>query len=554
MAAAAAASRREGGAAAARAILTTDTQPKEVALDFPLRRARGAPGRHGQGRRHDRARHGHPARLLHHRRPGGCRALLQRALREAVGESLNRITVDGDTSTNDMAVILASGAAAHRPSCRRGPTSTPSAAALAEAARAPGGDDRPRRRGRHPRGRGSRRGRAHARPTPTASPAPWPSRPWSRPPSTAATRTGAASSPPRGARGWTWTSTGLDIFIGDVWVAEGGAARAYDEALAAAAMREDPVRLASAASRRARPRACGLDLRPDPRLRGHQRALSNMKLWGGNYGGDPDRRFWEFNRSFGFDQRLLREEIAASRAYARALGRCGALPPAEAQAPRRRPRRKSCAGPRPTRPTSTSTSRTCTASWRRGSARSSGTLAGQGHLGRSRNEQAVTALRLWVRAAIDRLRSGLSRLVAALADKGEEGAEAVMPGFTHTRAAEPITFGHLAAAHAWGLVRDFDRLRDARPRVDVLPLGSGALAGTALAPGPRGPGLGPRVRRRLRRTPSTRSWIATSPPSSPSPAPSSRPISRGSARTSSTSRGPSTASWPCPRPSPAAPA
>jgi argininosuccinate lyase len=70
--------------------------------------------------------------------------------------------------------------------------------------------------------------------------------------------------------------------------------------------------------------------------------------------------------------------------------------------------------------------------------------------------------------------------VEALVGKGEEGAEAVMPGFTHTRAAEPVTFGHLAAAHAWPLVRDFDRLKDARQRVDVLPLGSGALAGTAL--------------------------------------------------------------------------
>jgi len=55
-----------------------------------------------------------------------------------------------------------------------------------------------------------------------------------------------------------------------------------------------------------------------------------------------------------------------------------------------------------------------------------------------------------------------------------------MPGYTHTRAAEPITFGHWAAAHAWGLVRDFDRLADARKRVDVLPLGSGALAGASL--------------------------------------------------------------------------
>ena len=55
-----------------------------------------------------------------------------------------------------------------------------------------------------------------------------------------------------------------------------------------------------------------------------------------------------------------------------------------------------------------------------------------------------------------------------------------MPGYTHTRAAEPITFGFWAAAHAWGLVRDRERLRDARARVDVLPLGSGALAGASL--------------------------------------------------------------------------
>src|SRR5207245_1528137 len=76
-----------------------------------------------------------------------------------------------------------------------------------------------------------------------------------------------------------------------------------------------------------------------------------------------------------------------------------------------------------------------------------GDLAGQAHLGRSRNEQAVTALRLWIRAAIDRLRVATASLVHALADQGTAGADAVMPGFTHTRAAEPITFGHFAGAH-----------------------------------------------------------------------------------------------------------
>jgi argininosuccinate lyase len=109
-----------------------------------------------------------------------------------------------------------------------------------------------------------------------------------------------------------------------------------------------------------------------------------------------------------------------------------------------------------------------------------GDLAGQAHLGRSRNEQAVTALRLWIRGAIDGLSRQTSELVAGLVATGKRGLEAVMPGYTHTRAAEPITLGHFMAAHAWGLVRDHDRLRDARRRVNVLPLGSGALAGSAL--------------------------------------------------------------------------
>ena len=204
-----------------------------------------------------------------------------------------------------------------------------------------------------------------------------------------------------------------------------------------------------------------------------------MKLWGGNYTGDPDRDFWEFNRSFPFDRRLLHEEIAASRAYARALGRCGAIPQADAEkldAGLEQVAAEALADPRyldldvedvhsfvETR-----------------LGERIGELAGQGHLGRSRNEQAVTALRLWIRSAIDRLRGGTAELARALCAQGESAADAVMPGYTHTRAAEPITFGHFAAAHAWALVRDFERLADARRRVNVLPLGSGALAGTAL--------------------------------------------------------------------------
>ena len=203
-----------------------------------------------------------------------------------------------------------------------------------------------------------------------------------------------------------------------------------------------------------------------------------VKLWGGNYTGDPDQAFWTFNRSLPFDRRLLREEVAASRAYVAALARCAALPAedaarldvglAEVLAEAGEP--GDLQGDDEDVHSYVEARLTAKV----------GELAGQAHLGRSRNEQAVTALRLWIRSTIDGLRAGVAALVEALVRQGLAGADAVMPGYTHTRAAEPITFGHLAAAHAWALVRDRGRLGDARARVDVLPLGSGALAGTAL--------------------------------------------------------------------------
>ena len=204
-----------------------------------------------------------------------------------------------------------------------------------------------------------------------------------------------------------------------------------------------------------------------------------MKLWGGNYEASPDAAFWEFNRSFPFDRRLVHEEIAASRAWVRALGRCGAIKPDEAAALERGLDEivaRLAADPKYIEADVEDVH--SFVEERLGEI--VGELAGQAHLGRSRNEQTVTALRLFSKGAIDALSAGVARLVGALVEQGRSGADAVMPGYTHTRAAEPITFGFWAAAHAWGLVRDRQRLRDARTRVDVLPLGSGALAGASL--------------------------------------------------------------------------
>jgi argininosuccinate lyase len=204
-----------------------------------------------------------------------------------------------------------------------------------------------------------------------------------------------------------------------------------------------------------------------------------VKLWGGNYSGDPDSAFWEFNRSFPFDRRLLPEEVAASRAFVGALARCGALSHDHAVA-LDTGLAQVLAGAEADPAYLESDAEDVHSFVEARLSEAVGELAGQAHLGRSRNEQAVTALRLWIRSAIDRLCGAAAALVEALAEKGREGHDMTMPGFTHTRAAEPITFGHLAAAHAWALVRDHERLRDARRRVNVLPLGSGALAGSPL--------------------------------------------------------------------------
>ncbi len=204
-----------------------------------------------------------------------------------------------------------------------------------------------------------------------------------------------------------------------------------------------------------------------------------MKLWGGNYESSPDAAFWEFNRSFPFDKRLIVEEVAASRAWVNALGRCGAISAQATETLDRGLEELLAKAQRDARYLDLDVEDVHSFVEQR-LGEIVGELAGQAHLGRSRNEQTVTALRLFVRGAIDRLREALGDLVQALVDQGRGGADAVMPGYTHTRAAEPITFGHWAAAHAWGLVRDHERLRDARARADVLPLGSGALAGVAL--------------------------------------------------------------------------
>ncbi len=101
------------------------------------------------------------------------------------------------------------------------------------------------------------------------------------------------------------------------------------------------------------------------------------------------------------------------------------------------------------------------------------------HTGRSRNDQVATDIRLWLRDAIDRIQVALGTLRVSLVDVAEAHADTIMPGFTHLQVAQPVTLGHHLLAYVEMFGRDAERLADCRRRVNRLPLGAAALAGTS---------------------------------------------------------------------------
>jgi len=107
-----------------------------------------------------------------------------------------------------------------------------------------------------------------------------------------------------------------------------------------------------------------------------------------------------------------------------------------------------------------------------------GAVAGKLHTGRSRNDQVATDLRLWTLDAIDELDAAVAVLGRTLVAKAKDGVDALLPGYTHGQRAQPVRWAYVLLAHAWPLVRDRQRLADARRRVAELPLGCGALAGS----------------------------------------------------------------------------
>jgi argininosuccinate lyase len=100
------------------------------------------------------------------------------------------------------------------------------------------------------------------------------------------------------------------------------------------------------------------------------------------------------------------------------------------------------------------------------------------HTGRSRNDQVATDVRLWLRGEIDLIGDLLAELQRALVDVAEQNVDVILPGFTHLQVAQPVSFGHHLLAYVEMFSRDAERMADVRRRVNRLPLGSAALAGT----------------------------------------------------------------------------
>ena len=201
------------------------------------------------------------------------------------------------------------------------------------------------------------------------------------------------------------------------------------------------------------------------------------KPWSGRFKEPVDERVKRFTASVGFDRRLAMHDIEGSVAHARMLAARGILSKRDFAAIRRgleRVRREIESGrfewSLDAEDVHLNIERRLTA------------LIGEPgkrlHTARSRNDQVATDLRLWLRSEIDAIQALVADLARALLDQAERHAAVVMPGFTHLQVAQPVTFGHHLLAYVEMLERDRERLAQCRARLNRLPLGAAALAGT----------------------------------------------------------------------------
>ncbi|HYG55200.1 MAG TPA: argininosuccinate lyase [Burkholderiales bacterium] len=201
------------------------------------------------------------------------------------------------------------------------------------------------------------------------------------------------------------------------------------------------------------------------------------KLWSSRFKQPVDERVKRFTASVGFDQRLAKYDIEGSLAHARMLAGRGVIARRDLAAIerglariRREVERGEFVWSLDAEDVHLNIERRLT--------EIAGDAGKRLHTARSRNDQVATDLRLWLRAEIDGIRGEMAALGRALLGQASRHADLVMPGFTHLQVAQPVTFGHHLLAYVEMLERDRERLGEIRKRVNQLPLGAAALAGT----------------------------------------------------------------------------
>ncbi|MBG2711413.1 argininosuccinate lyase [Proteus mirabilis] len=204
-----------------------------------------------------------------------------------------------------------------------------------------------------------------------------------------------------------------------------------------------------------------------------------MALWGGRFSQEADQRFKQFNDSLRFDFRLAQQDIFGSVAWSKALVTVGVLSQdeqAQLEQALNELSEEVTANPQSILQSDAEDIH----SWVESKLIAKvGDLGKKLHTGRSRNDQVATDLKLWCKEEVIHLRQAIVELQKALVITAEQNQNAVMPGYTHLQRAQPVTFAHWCLAYNEMLARDESRLADALKRLDVSPLGCGALAGTA---------------------------------------------------------------------------
>jgi argininosuccinate lyase len=218
---------------------------------------------------------------------------------------------------------------------------------------------------------------------------------------------------------------------------------------------------------------------------GDETADTSTTLWHGRFAGGPDEALLAYTVSLPFDRRLWRDDIAGSRVHVRGLARVGlisaierdtvlvALDDVEGEI---------AAG---TFEFVASDEDIHTAVERRVT-ELAGPAGAKLHTARSRNDQVATDLRLWCKRELVELARGLYDLQQVLFTRAIEAGDTYLPGYTHLQRAQPVLLAHHLLAHGWAFARDVDRLLATVDRLDVSPLGAGALAGTSLPIDPAG--------------------------------------------------------------------